>query len=217
MNKILKYDFQKRKKYLRNIAKKHKMWIPRHIGYWILVGLAVIIFVSFMILMTMLLCSAENTFEIQRAIICGVPGVTMGGMAYLFSVTTKHSAKYKCALPFSSYANGTFVIENDYVMYTFWKVNEYPIDGQSKKKKHKEEDMFTYKIYKRNIESIDVNDDNICTIKGSGSVNGPLYRINNDFGEVGERIVIKEFSFLTCFDNDRSNEILLNLVDPYRM
>ncbi len=217
MNTILKYDFKKRKKYLENISKKHRMWILRRIGYGLLEGLAVIIFISFMILMTILLHSAEDTFEMQRAIVCGLPGVTMGGMAYLFSVTAKHSAKYKCALPFSSYINGNFTIEDDYVMYTFWIVSEYPIKEHSKKKKHKDEDMFTYKIYKRNIVNIDVNDNNICTITGSGSVNGPLYRIDNEFSEEGERIVIKEFSFLTCFDNNRSNEILLNLVDPYRI
>ena len=125
-----------------------------------------------------------------NAIIC------LACVPFFIGLSVKNTAKFKCALPYSSYANASLLLGEDALEYVFWRVGpREPAAYSSKHAVYKDEDKFIYRINKENINSIDIKE-NICKIKGNGSVQMP------EWAEEDSTVkkTSKEFSFIMAFE-----------------
>lgn len=122
--------------------------------------------------------------------------------------SVKNKAKYICAYPYSSYANGKLILGENSLQYIFWQVGPTePAAYSSPRAVFHEEDKFIYQINKEDISKINIDKNGICTIFGSGNIILPKWA-EIPKSEIKE--LSKEFSFLICFSEDSAKDIIQN-------
>lgn len=187
---IFTQDLSERKRILRKICKTHKQWKLRMTIFIILnvVTLGICVFIAYLLF--------NFTLEVEGALLIIGVGVIFACVPFFISLSVKNKAKFKCALPYSSYANGTLVLKDKTLTYIFWRVgpNE-PAAYSSKRAVYNDEDKFVYTILKSDIKSLVIKDD-VCLIKGNGKFKMPEWAVE-DFSVNSD--IVKNFSFILAF------------------
>ena len=196
--KTLSPDLSRRKSILKTISHSHSQWKGRIALAGILILLAIGI-ISYTIVL--LINHHTTTFGIF-IFLCG--GVCLACVPFFIALSVKNAAKYKCALPYSSYANGSLLLSEDTLEYVFWRAGpREPAAYSSKRAVYKDEDKFVYRISKNDVTSIAIKDD-ICRIKGNGTIHFP------DWTDEIDEFVKKntEFSFTMAFEQKNAKDII---------
>ena len=135
----------------------------------------------------------------------------MACVPFFIALSTKNKAKFKCAFPYSSYANGTLILDDDNLQYIFWQVGPTEAAAYSSPNAvYNDEDKFVYTIDKKSISKLFINEIGICTILGNGQITVP------DWADIPKKeidSVSKEFSFILAFDEKDVNERIINWRD----
>lgn len=194
---IFTQDLSERKRILRKICKTHNQWKLRMTIFIILnvVTLGICVFIAYLLF--------NFTLEVEGALLIIGVGVIFACVPFFISVSVKNKAKFKCALPYSSYANGTLVLKDKTLTYIFWRVgpNE-PAAYSSKRAVYNDEDKFVYTILKSDIKSLVIKDD-VCLIKGNGEFKMPEWA-DADFSVNSD--IAKNFSFILAFTEKNAAE-----------
>lgn len=187
---IFTQDLSERKRILRKICKTHNQWKLRMTIFIILnvVTLGICVFIAYLLF--------NFTLEVEGALLIIGVGVIFACVPFFISLSVKNKAKFKCALPYSSYENGTLVLKDKTLTYIFWRVgpNE-PAAYSSKRAVYNDEDKFVYTILKSDIKSLVIKDD-VCLIKGNGKFKMPEWAVE-DFSVNSD--IVKNFSFILAF------------------
>lgn len=187
---IFTQDLSERKRILRKICKTHNQWKIRMAVFTILnvVTLGICVFIAYLLF--------NFTLEVEGALLIIGVGVIFACVPFFISLSVKNKAKFKCALPYSSYANGTLVLKDKTLTYIFWRVgpNE-PSAYSSKRAVYNDEDKFIYTILKSDIKSLVIKDD-VCLIEGNGKFKMPEWAVE-DFSVNSD--IVKNFSFILAF------------------
>ena len=190
-------DLSERKRILRKICKTHNQWKLRMTIFIILnvVTLGICVFIAYLLF--------NFTLEVEGALLIIGVGVIFVCVPFFISVSVKNKAKFKCALPYSSYANGILVLKSKTLMYMFWRVgpNE-PAAYSSKRAVYNDEDKFIYTILKSDIKSLVIKDD-VCLIEGNGEFKMPEWA-DEDFSVNSD--IAKNFSFILAFTEKNAAE-----------
>ena len=183
-------DLSARKRILKHICATHKQWMPRMTLFAVLIIAALGICGYFTYILI------HYPLTVEGALLFACTGVCFACVPFFVSLSVKNKAKYLCAFPFSSYANGTLVLHDQVLSYRFWRVgpNE-PAAYSSKRAVYHDEDQFEFIISKSDIHSFEIKDD-ICRIEGNGKFNMPEWALEDD--AVNSKIA-KDFSFLLAF------------------
>lgn len=196
--KTLNPDLSRRKSILKTISHSHPQWKGRIALAGILILLAIGI-ISYTIIL--LINHHTTTFGIF-IFLC--VGVCLACVPFFIALSVKNTAKYKCALPYSSYANGSLLLCEDTLEYVFWRVGpREPAAYSSKRAVYKDEDKFVYRITKTDIISVDFKGD-ICRINGNGFVQMPEWAEEDATVKRNN----KEFSFIMAFEQKNAKEII---------
>ena len=200
-------DLSKRKLYLKNIAKKHPTWKLRIFIFWLLMVISIGIIAGIAYLLTTL----EKAPTPETIMIFLMMAVIFACIPFFIGISVKNSAKYKCASPFSGMTNGILVLTDTYLEFVFWKASkEAPAAYSSKRALYRDEDKFVYHFDKNNIKSLKINDLHVCQVSGAGSLTVPIWASSNDTIETKSA---KNFSFVTCFNQDDCEKIISNWRD----
>lgn len=100
MQTVFKPDINKRKIILKTIACKHRQWRGRMFCMYMLFIMAVLIIIGTAIL---LIC---NPTTLTGILVFMAAGGCFAVIPFVIGLSVKNTAKYKCAFPYSSYANG---------------------------------------------------------------------------------------------------------------
>ena len=182
-----------RKEYLAEICKQHKTWKTRMISFYLLNIIAVGIIAGISIVLIKHPLDAFETFIFLAV------GVAFGCVPFFISRSVKNTAKYKCAFPYSSFANGNLILQDDKLEFIYWRVGkDEPAAYSSKRAIYRDEDRFVYTILSSQIKSLKIDKNHVCHISGTGIVSQPEWA-----GTKGLRkeIETKSFSFLLDFED----------------
>lgn len=196
--KTLSPDLSQRKRILKTISHSHPQWKGRIIlaGALILIALGIIGYT-----VVLLFNHPTTTFGIF-IFLC--VGICLACVPFFIALSVKNTAKYKCALPYTSYANGSLLLDEDKLEYAFWRVGpREPAAYSSKRAVYKDEDKFVYSIKKAEINSLNFSGD-ICRIKGYGIVQMPEWAEEDATVKRNN----KEFSFIMAFDQNNAKDII---------
>lgn len=185
-------SLNKRKEYLARICKSNKLWKAKMFGHYVLVVIALIIIVGVAIMLTQHPLDAFGTF-IFIAVSIGFACIP-----YFISLSVKNNAKYKCAFPYSSFANGILILSDDKLEFVHWRVGKQePAAYSSKRAVYKDEDKFVYTIMLKDVQAMEIDGLHICTIIGRGTLSQPEWA-----GTSGNRenIETHKMTFLLDFE-----------------
>lgn len=145
--------------------------------------------------------------------------IAFGCVPFFISCSVKNTAKYKCAFPYSSFANGTLILNDDKLEFIHWRVGKSePAAYSSKRAVYRDEDSFVYTIYSSQIKSLKIDKNHICYISGTGVVSQPEWAGTKG---VREEIETKSFSFLLDFEDSSVEKNLEawanNLLDRFEI
>ena len=208
----LKPDLSERKRILKNICRTHKQWKIRMVIFTILV------------VITFGICGAVTYLLFRYHIegegillVIGV-GIIFACIPFFISLSVKNTAKYKCAFPYSSYANASLILTDERLQYVFWRVGPHePAAYSSKRAVYNDEDKFVYEIETSDIESCSLKGD-IFLIKGKGKLHMPKWAgaflyYEDDLEDLKK---CKEFSFILAFEEeDKSDMIIHWMIEHY--
>lgn len=144
-------DLSERKRLLRNVCRTHPQWKIR-------ITLAVVLFIMAIGVLCGFACllMAHPTSTEGVAIFTGA-AVCFACIPFAFALSVKNTAKYKCAFPYSGYANASLLLDEDTLEYVFWRVGpQEPAAYSSKRAVYRAEDRFVYKINKAEITSLTI-------------------------------------------------------------
>lgn len=188
----------KRKHILKEICKNHSKWKLKWGSSIVLLGISLGILVADGWLLVNHPTSSMGVF----VFICA--GIGYACIPFAISLSIKNSAKYKCCLPYSSYANGTLILGSKTLEYVFWRVGPHePAAYSSKRAVYKDEDKFIYRINKDSILSINLKND-ICYIRGNGKIEMPEWAIEDET----VKVINKEFSFVLAFEQENITKLI---------
>ena len=125
---------------------------------------------------------------------------------YFFGLGVKNESKYKCAYPYSSYANGTLILSGQDLQYIFWQVGPTePAAYSSPRAVFHDEDKFIYNIKREDIRDFQISDIGICSIMGDGQLTLPedIEISENELKEVSNN-----FSFALAFDENNVEDVI---------
>lgn len=191
-------DLSERKRILKSICRNSVQWKVR-------ITFSVILFIlAFGIVVgSLILVINHNTTAFSVFIFLAV-GICFACVPFFSAISIKTSAKYKCALPYSSYANGFLILNDDNLEYVFWKVSsDEPAAYSSKRAVYKDDDKYIYSIKKSDIRSVEIIND-ICDIKGNGTVHLPIW-LEEDATAKKDN---ESFSFILAFKQKNSEQII---------
>lgn len=195
---VLTPDLSERKRILKNICQNHLQWKARTALVIVLSVLTIGVLMG-----TVYLIAMHPTLDVILAF--GGSGIIFAFIPYAIAQSVKNTAKYKCAFPYTSYANATLLLNEDALEYVFWRVGpREPAAYSSKRAVYRDEDKFVYRISKNDITSITIEDD-ICRIKGNGTIHIPDWT-----DEIDEFVKRKntEFSFIMAFEQKNAKDII---------
>lgn len=191
-------DLTVRKRILHQLCHAHPQWKARMaLAHGLMLLAAGIIGFT----AALLVYHATSAFAVF-IILCGAACIAF--VPYIIALSVKNTAKYKCAFPYTSFANGSLRLTEDGLTYVFWRVGpREPSAYSSRRAVYRDEDKFVYSICKGNIRSIAIEDD-VCRIKGNGSVHMP------EWAEADETLqeTMGVFSFILAFEQENAAEIL---------
>ena len=209
-------DLSERKRILKEYCKSQKKWRVKYTIRVLLLSIATLFF------------AAGLTSAIYFGIFTGggafflVAGIFLSIIPFFVGISLKNTSNYKCGMPYSSYANGTLVINDEELQYIFWCVGPHePAAYSSSNAVYHDDSKFIYSITKDNLESIDIKND-ICYLKGNGKIVFP--RGIGDINAISKIDMFdksvkldkfvkrknKEFSFLLAFEENNVEELLKN-------
>lgn len=191
-------SLSERKQILHKLCKTQSTWKVR-------MGISVFLFIASAGILLADVClllrhptSAEGVFLFLAA------GFYIACVPFFSAVSLKNTAKYKCGLPYSSYANGTLVLTPDTLEYRFWRVGpREPAAYGSRRAVYRAEDQFSYRIQKSEILSVRF-ENSICFITGRGSVEMPRWAAEDEY----VRRILPEFSFLLSFEQGSTSQMI---------
>ena len=134
-------SLSKRKNILKTISHSHSQWKGRIFlaGVLILLALGILSYT-----VVLLVNHRTSTFGVF-IFLCA--GVCLACVPFFIGLSVKNTAKFKCALPYSSYANASLLLGEDALEYVFWRVGpREPAAYSSKHAVYKDEDKFIYRI-----------------------------------------------------------------------
>lgn len=198
-------DKEKQKRYLKNIRQHKKEW--RH-KLSIVCPLLTIITIILIYDVISIITSQKSTIMFIIDLILTISVI----ISLIVCIRTLNKVKYRYAYPYSSYINGILALTDDKLTYTFWKITEDEQQIYKKEKQFEHNDRFVYTIKKSEIKRITIDEYNICTITGSGTLMRPLWDVKYEQGDTKEIIDKKDFSFLTSFKEENINQILKDYV-----
>ncbi len=179
-----------RKRLLKQVCKKHPQWNARMALSVILFLLAAGIPAGFAGLLIWCHAAPAAIYGFMGAAVC------VGCVPFIVGLSVRNTAKFKCGLPYSSYANGTLLLKEDGLEYVFWQVGRgEPAAYSSKHAVYPEESKFVYSIPKSGIGDISIQD-NVCTITGKGRIQMP----ESDFEDDLKEKYCNTFRFLLAFE-----------------
>ncbi len=192
-------DLFERKRILKAICHNHTQWKAR-------MTISIVLFTISIRMMgyTFYLLANHHTSTFGIFIfICA--GICLSCIPFFIAISAKNIAKYKCALPYSSYANGSLILTDYSLEYIFWRVGpREPAAYSSKRAVYRDENKFVYIIRSEEIKSISFKDD-ACKIKGIGKVE------MSEWAEE-DHIVKKtspEFSFVMAFEQREAEQSII--------
>ena len=191
-------SLSRRKEILKRISHDHPQWKPR-------IAVAIVLWIVTMavIAMAVFLLIQHPTSSEGIILIIGT-GICFACVPHFIALSVKNKAKYKCGLPYTSYANGTLFLNDDSLEYLFWRVGpREPAAYSSKRAVYKDEDKFVYRITKTDINSVDFKGD-ICRINGNGFVQMPEWAEEDATVKRNN----KEFSFIMAFEQKNAKDII---------
>ena len=133
--------------------------------------------------------------------------ISIGCVPFFIACSVKNTANYECGFPYSSYANGTLLLNEQSLEYIFWRVEPHePAAYGSKRAVYRDEDKFVYKIDKQAISKLSINELGICSIKGQGLLEKPEWACV-DYKKYSDKIEsCKNFSFILSFEEAEASE-----------
>lgn len=199
--KIFKPSLKMRKKMLSIIAKREPSWKIRVFLTIALFSISALIIIAIIFLLVLHPTDKTGVF----IFICF--GIMMACVPFFIALSTKNKAKYKCAYPYSSYANGTLILDENTLQYIFWQVG--PTESAAYSSPHavyNDEDKFVYTINKKSISKLTIDEFGICTIVGDGKVTIPDWA---DIPKSEVNSISKDFSFILGFDEKNAKESII--------
>jgi len=192
-------SLSRRKEILKRISHDHPQWKAR-------IAVAIVLWIVTMavIAMAVFLLIQHPTSSEGIILIIGT-GICFACVPHFIALSVKNKAKYKCGLPYTSYANGTLFLNDDSLEYLFWRVGpREPAAYSSNRAVYRDEDKIIYVIKRDDIHSLSFKD-NICIVKGNGKVVMP------DWAEedLTTKRTCSEFSFAMAFEQDDATERIL--------
>lgn len=185
-------SLNKRKEYLAQICKNNKSWKIRMFGHYVLVVIALIIIIGIAIMLV------QHPLDVFGTFIFIAASVGFACIPYFISLSVKNTAKYKCAFPYSSFANGFLMLSDDKLEFVHWRVGKQePAAYSSKRAVYKDEDKFVYTIMLKDMQTMKIDSLHICTITGSGVLSQPEWAGNSGNRE---NIETHKMSFLLDFE-----------------
>lgn len=133
-------------------------------------------------------------------------GLMLACVPYFLGLGIKNKSKYKCAYPYSSYANGTLILNGQDLQYIFWQVGPTePAAYSSPRAIFHDEDKFIYNIKREDIRDFQISDIGICSIMGDGQLTLPedIEISENELKEVSNN-----FSFALAFDKNNVEDVI---------
>lgn len=180
MRTVFKPDIGKRKTILKAIACKHRQWYGRMLCMNMLFVMAVLIIIGTVIL---LICNPTTPTGV---LVFMAAGGCFAVIPFVIGLSVKNTAKYKCAFPYSSYANGTLLFDDDNLVYKY-------------------EDACIFNIKAKDIQSLYIKDD-ICHVVGNGILSKPEWLRDGESGIEP----CDEFSFICAFAEDNFLDEFVN-------
>lgn len=196
---VLTPELSARKRILKTVCRTHSQWKARISLAVILLIISISIFIGTAYLLL------EHPTTMEGVMIFLATSFIFAFIPFAFALSVKNTAKYKCGLPYSSYANGSLILRGDALEYVFWRVGpREPAAYSSKRAVYKDEDKFIYIIKKTDITSIEVRND-ICKIKGNGIIQMPEWAEE----DVTVKRKNKEFSFIMAFEQKDADQFII--------
>lgn len=193
-------SLKKRKEILHKFAKTNSSWKLRMALMYLLFSLSTIILTFFVIL----LINHPTTEMGVFIFLCA--GLMLACVPYFLGLGIKNKSKYKCAYPYSSYANGTLILNGQDLQYIFWQVGPTePAAYSSPRAVFHDEDKFIYNIKREDIRDFQISDIGICSIMGDGQLTLPedIEISENELKEVSNN-----FSFALAFDENNVEDVI---------
>lgn len=191
-----------RKEYLAAICKQHKTWPIRMAFYIMLNVVTITIIVGVLLLLVNYPTDAVGVFMLF------VSMIVLACIPFIISLSVRNTAKYKCAFPYSSFANGNLFLHSDKLEFVHWRVGKQePAAYSSKRAVYRHEDRFVYTIPSSQIISLKIDKNHICHISGNGIISQPEWAGIKGFRE---EINTKSFSFLLDFEDTSVEESIRN-------
>ena len=197
--KMFSPDLPERRRILKEICHSNSQWKPRLsvVGVMFLLAIGIIAY-------TVVLLINHHTSSFGIFIFLCV-GVCLACVPFFIGVSAKNSAKYKCGLPFSSYANGTLLLHDNKLEYVFWRVGpREPAAYSSKRAVYKEQDKFVYSVEKKDIVQITIKDD-VCRITGTGFTAMPEWAED----DATVKRTCSEFAFILAFEQRNADKSIM--------
>lgn len=193
-------SLKKRKEILHEFTKTNSSWKLRMALVCLLFSLSAIILTFFVIL----LINHPTTDMGIFVFLCA--GLMLACVPYFLGLGVKNKSKYKCAYPYSSYANGTLILSGQDLQYIFWQVGPTePAAYSSPRAVFHDEDKFIYNIKREDIRDFQISDIGICSIMGDGQLTLPedIEISENELKEVSNN-----FSFALAFDENNVEDVI---------
>lgn len=199
---VFQSSLKKRKEILHEFAKTKSGWKLRMFLMYLLFSLSAIILISVVILLINHPTTGMGVF----VFLCF--GLMMACVPYFLGLAVKNKSNYKCAYPYSSYANGTLVLDEQYLQYYFWQVGPTePAAYSSRHAIYRDDDKFVYKIRRDSIDNIEISDVGICSITGGGQLILPK---DVKLSKTELKEISNNFSFALAFEEENINNTIMN-------
>lgn len=195
---VLTPNLQERKRILSNVCRANSNWKKKVLFSYLLIT------ISFLIILAVSGLLIMHPTSLSGILLFVIAGLCISCVPFFIGLGNKNAAKYKCGLPYSSYANGSLILNDEELEYIFWRVgSQEPAAYSSKHAVYNDEDKFIYKIACADIISI-TTDSDLCKIKGPGKVIMP------DWAEEDQTVKrsFDEFSFAMAFEQHNSQQII---------
>lgn len=191
-------DVTKRKRVLKNVCRNHPQWKVRF-------GVAIALFtVAAGIMCGFTYLLIKHPASIEGVMLFAATALCLACVPFFLALSVKNTAKYKCAFPYSSFTNASLFLGNVALEYAFWRVGpQEPAAYSSKRAVFRDQDVFVYRIYKTNIQSIEIKGD-ICKIKGNGCTQMPRWAEE----DCAVKRNSEEFSFIMAFEQGDADRII---------
>lgn len=208
-NAVLTADLNKRKERLSAIAKQDKRWKLYMALSYALFLCAVVILVWIAVMLFL------HPTEPLGVIVFSFAGLMVACVPFFVGLSLRNEAMYECALPYSSYANGTLYLKEDELAYEYWPVgpNEQAAYG-SPKAVFCDEDKYVYKVRKQDIINMTVDEFGVCSVKAKAVLEHTDWDKLEKAGESEEisvpktQEVVRDFSFVVAFIEHDADETL---------